>query len=276
MKRVYIFFLFVVTTLLSICSCSSDSDPDPVPQGPPPPHLYEQDSLALVEIWKAGAGEYWTTKWDLNDFMTWGGVSGVVSNPETNEHRVVALKINSPGEELVANLSPEIVKLTELRYLYLSGKGWGGHMPKEIAELKYLREVSILDTNFEGEIPEGIFSLPELFFFQIDGSNISGELPSDITQTNPELFWIRLRYCHLSGKIPSGIKVSIDLEGNDYTEFPYEYLEKSAHPMSLRYNKITGVIPDSILNDAYKMKRLEVNVDPQQKGYGYSNEPDDW
>lgn len=52
MKRKLHFTLLAIAAMLLICSCSSDSDP--VPQGPLRPHLYEQDSLALAEIWKAG------------------------------------------------------------------------------------------------------------------------------------------------------------------------------------------------------------------------------
>lgn len=274
MKRKLHFTLLAIAAMLLICSCSSDSDP--VPQGPLRPHLYEQDSLALAEIWKAGKGELWDTKWDMNDFTTWGGVSAYLSDPKTNEYRVFQINLSCTTPRQVGILSPEVSKLTELRFLYLDGKGWGGALPESISELKKLEEISILNTTFFGEMPSGLLSLPKLRYFTLDGSKIVGKLPEDITQTAPSLVTVDIRNSSLSGKIPSGITVQMNLDGNEFTEYPFEYLVKGSPFISMRHNKITGLIPDSILNDLYWKDNFQIRVHPQKESYGYSNIPDDW
>lgn len=280
-KTLYLTWVAIVAIFI-VCSCSSDSDPV-VPEGPPPPHLNKQDSLALVAIYKEGGGEFWDYKWDLNDCETWVGGRSYLVDPETNEYRLWFLHLVCNTNDVVGTLSEEIGKLTELKVLLMDGRGFGGNLPASLSELKNLEEVSIIKTSLSGKIPEGILSLPKLKFFTIDGCRLSGELPKDITETSPTVLNMGLMDNHLSGKLPSGIKVRwLNLDGNDYTEYPFEYLVPSKDPdfagpcIFMRDNKISGIIPDSILNDPKLITKLDVYSNPQKKGYGFSNAPEDW
>lgn len=283
MKKTIYNAWMAVAILLMVSSCSSDPDPV-VPKGSPPPFVNRQDSLALVAIYKEGGGEQWTTyKWDLNDILTWGGVNGRLVDPETNEHRVDALHLACFTPYQVGVLSEEIGKLTELRVLLMDGEGFGGNLPASFSELKNLEEISIINTSFSGELPEGLLSLPKLELFTIVGCKLSGELPKDITETAPTVQIIKLYDNHLSGKIPRGIRFRyLGLDGNDYTEYPFEYMTISHQPgeegpwVSMVKNKIRGTIPDSILNDPFWLNKLRLLANPQKEGYGFSNEPEGW
>lgn len=275
-KNHYIVWIaFIILSIASSCS----SDPDPSPVGPPAPHISRQDSLALVALYKAGGGEFWDNKWDLNDFSTWTGVGGYLSDSATNEYRVEKLYLvcNTPFPKGV--LSEEIGKLTGLRVLLIDGKGFEGALPTSISNLKNLEEISIVGTSIMGQIPEGILSLPKVWRIIMSECELSGELPKDITETAPSLTIVDLSRNHLRGELPNNIKgIRLDLDYNDYTKFPFEYIIQREElsfkgDLYMKHNKITGIIPDSILNNPKWIGDLNLYTNPQKKGYGYANAP---
>lgn len=279
MKTAHILTHLAILPLFWICSCSSD--PEIVrPEEPPTPFINQQDMEALRAIYKEGGGEYWDTPWDLNDSTKWAGIKCNLVNPETNEYRVTWLHLVCNRNFPVGILSEEVGKLTHLQVLLLDGNGFGGELPKSLANLKNLIELNVIGTNISGEIPEGIVSLPQLGFLSMNQNKLSGELPKDITNTSPTVVYITLRNNNLSGKIPKNLKVRyLDLEHNNFTEYPYEYIpasreiEHEGPAVLMRYNKINGLIPDSILNSPYALTNVRLFINPQQKGYGPSNYP---
>lgn len=197
----------------------------------------------------------------------------------TTEYRVEKLHLVCNTSYPKGVLSDEIGKLTGLRVLQIDGEGFEGGLPASISNLKSLEEISIVGTSIMGQIPEGILSLPKLWRVIISQCELSGELPKDITETAPSLTIVDLSRNHLRGELPNNIKsIRLDLDYNDYTKFPFEYIIKREElgfkgNIYMKHNKIAGIIPDSILNNPKWIGDLNLYTNPQKKGYGYTNAP---
>ena len=273
--------IIAIMILAIIGSCSSNDIPVE-PEGPPAPHLSREDSLVLVTLYKEGGGEFWDNKWDLNDKVeNWKGISCYLVDTPKNEYRVNALHLlcNTNGPRGI--LSEDIEKLSYLEVLLMDGEGFAGTLPASLSNLKDLKEVSIIGTSISGQIPEGILSLPELRRLTLARCELSGELPKDIIDTAPSLEYINFSENHLTGEIPKFLNsnvIILDLWYNDFIQYPFEYItQRKEHGIKtvidMKFNKITGAIPDSILNNPEWLKDLEIYGYPQKEGYGYSNAP---
>lgn len=268
----YLFYgLILCIGLLSIIACNDD-DKEPEPPAPKAPYLHQGDSLALVDIWQKGDGKNWDIKWDLNNFYTWIGIQLIIDST-TMECRVVKLDI--PYGAKNATLSP---KIGDLEYLlnFQICDGFYGPIPKEIGKLKYLNFMWISSTQLSGEVPKEIFQLKNLSTLMISGNKNLTHLPDEIANYNPTNF----SKCILDnngfiGKVPKGIKVRANLSYNNFTEIPFEYFtDPDAPEIEVAFNRVSGTIPDEVLNNPQAMKKLMYCTYPQQKGYGYSNIPE--
>ena len=278
MKQMYLLCGLLITFFFILGSCSSDTDGVGLQDTPPVPHLNVQDSLLTVEIWRQAGGEHWPIKWDLTNFYTWAGI-GVALDTDKNEYRILKLYLNITNDNSTAGtLSDKIGELEELRFFYISGLGITGGIPKSLGKLKHLWELRICYTSMVGTIPKELFLLPELQTLEIDNNRyIGGELPKEIAQISPTLQKCQLFFNNLSGKVPSGIQFkTLRLDGNQYTEFPFEYCKKGATYVYMTDNFITGVIPDSILNDTEAVTKLHVMACHQLNGCKFENAPDLW
>lgn len=278
MKQMYLLCGLLITFFFMFSGCSSDDDVAGLPDTPPVPHLNVQDSLLTVEIWRQAGGEHWPFKWDLKDFSTWAGV-GIALDTDKNEYRILQLYLNTFNDNSTAGtLSAKIGELEELRFFYINGLGITGEIPKSIGKLKHLRELRICYTSMTGTIPKELFLLPQIQSLEIDNNRcICGEIPEEITQVSPTLQICRLYFNNLSGKVPSGIQLNtLRLDGNQYTEYPFEYCKQGATYVNMGENFITGVIPDSILNDAEALRKLHFMTLNQQNGCRFTNAPDPW
>lgn len=277
MRTKSLLYCFSVVILCSFFSCTSDEGSD-LPPEKAAPHLNISDSLAVVDIWKKADGVNWIIKWDLNNLQTWGGTTWVL-NLANNEYRIVELNINVPVNERVQGyISPKVGELTELRYFNVGGTGITGDIPESLANLPHLSEINIQKTSVGGTIPPKLFLLPEIRWFNISANpNIRGEIPQEITQMNPEVITCRLSENSLSGKIPSGMKIRLlELRGNKYTEYPFEYCQEGTTNVILDNNCLSGLIPDSILQDEKALNKLYYTTFDQKPGYGFSNTPESW
>lgn len=279
MKTSHSITAIIAIMILSIIGSCSSNDIPVEPEGPPARHLSREDSLVLVTLYKDGGGEYWDNKWDLNDKVeNWQGISCYLVDTPKNEYRVNALHLVCNTNAPRGILSEEIEKLSYLEILMMDGKGFAGPLPASLSNLKDLIRLSIAETSISGQIPEGILSLPKLRKIYLTRCELSGELPKDITETAPSLEYIDFSGNHLTGEIPSTLKESIQfilLNNNDFIQYPFEYITKQEVKtvIHMKFNKITGVIPDSILNNPKWLDDLEINGYPQKEGYGYSNAP---
>lgn len=166
--------------------------------------------------------------------------------------------------------------MTELRYLLITGNNLHGEIPKEIGNLKNLQELQIAHTGLSGGIPKEVVLLPNLTYLEIyDNPNITGELPEELSQVNKPNAKYRFWHNSLYGKVPSGIVLEfLNLKGNNYTEYPWEYLFEGKTPVGMHENYIGGEIPDSVLNDSTAIHSLSTFTLNQKDGIKFTNAPD--
>ncbi|MEG1904143.1 MAG: hypothetical protein RR212_07070, partial [Bacteroidales bacterium] len=250
----------------------------------PTPKLNVQDSLAMIDIYKMGnlgkwgyEGEYW----DPTNFKTWECIRYKLDSL-TNEYRITELHIYASTAQLTDTnciISPRIADLSELRLLQLVGLGIEGELPQGVSKLKNLIHLEIVRTNLSGSLPDDLFNSSFERVAIADNLSLTGPLPSSIVllRSIPSQTEFHIGRNAFTGKIPPGIQANIALESNNLTEYPFEYLdiENTSYGgiRKLRHNKISGIIPDYILNDPFLIHRLWERVYPQQEGYGYTNMP---
>lgn len=271
MKHTWIYFL--LGGLMTFYACNSNDEPE-LPKEKPEPRLSKVDSLALVKIYQAADGDNWLAPWkDLNDPYTWKG-GATALDTVANEYRVVAFWLYAGEAHGV--ISPYIGDLTELVELQITGKNLTGEIPKEIGNLKNLRSLEILQTSMTGGIPKEVVLLPNLEYLEIGSNpNITGELPEELSQVNKPNAKYRFWYNSLTGKVPSGIVLEfLNLMGNKYTEYPFEYCFEGKTNVGMEENYISGTIPDSVLADSYALKKLQILTINQKDGNRFSNAPE--
>ena len=270
--------LLCVLMIFIITGCSSSSDGVELPDTPPTPHLNVKDSLVTLEIWRQAGGEHWPYAWNPKDIFTWGG-AGVSLDTERNEYRIVQLHLNTFNDHFTrGTLSDKIGELEELRFFAIGGLGITGDIPKSFGNLKHLKELMINTTSMGGTIPDEIFSLPYLERLEIcNNRSIKGELPEAIVNLSPTIVSCMFASNNLSGRVPSGIRIrTLRLTGNQYTEYPFEYCKKGTTSVNMGENFITGIIPDSILDDVEALEKLRIMTFNQKDGCKFTNAPDSW
>ncbi|KAL2540200.1 disease resistance family protein/LRR family protein [Abeliophyllum distichum] len=69
------------------------------------------------------------------------------------------------------NVSPALLELQHLNYLYLSDNDFGGsHIPKFIGSFKNLRQLKLRDSNFTGDVPYELGNLTNLQTLELGGN----------------------------------------------------------------------------------------------------------
>lgn len=230
----------------------------------------ESDSLALVALYNATDGKYWTKPWNLKEqITTWLGVS---TEKIGGEQRVTKLLVTA--RNLDGALPPEIGNLSELTKLDLSNNNLGGEISKEIGRLTKLKELNITSNKFDGEIPLSIKNLSllesidaqnnrfksfpveicqlaKLQVIHLENNEISS-LPGEITEMSS------LEYLYLTNNkltsLPQGLDklpnlIYLFANKNQITEFPLE-IGKLVRLVSLNLadNALTGNIPEELSN----------------------------
>ncbi len=171
---------------------------------------------ALVALYNATNGPYWTTTWTLDD--TPCDMYGVHCEPESGEPRHVT-RLDLPSNVLKGSIPPEIGALTGLNYLNLSDNQLTGGLPAEMANLVALEDLNVDQNLLSGNLPAWLGTLTNLTRPRPVHQPLDrGTIPSEIFQlTNlTELF---LDSCELTGPIPSAIGnltalEELDLSGN--------------------------------------------------------------
>lgn len=228
------------------------------------------DSLALVALYQATGGAYWSSPWDLTKgIATWQGVTTAMQNGEL---RVTRLSLTSRGIDGV--LPPEIGNLSYLERLDISYNNIHGEIPDEIGNFTHLKDLNITSNKFDGDIPASIRNLSELEsldaqqnrfkLFPVEicqlanltylhlGHNEILSLPGKITEMSG------LEYLYLDNNqltaLPAGLDqlpnlIYLHASNNRITEFPSE-IGQLTHLVSLRldHNEMTGTIPAGLSN----------------------------
>ena len=276
MKHRWIYFL--LGGLMTFYACSSNDEPE-LPKGEPEPTeptFNKSDSLALIEIYKQGDGENWSSTWDFNDIMTWGGTGWAIVE---NEYRCVQLFMisDNTGNGII---SPKIGELEYLVKFDVAGAAFGGEMPETITKLKHLKYFVIRNTLIT-KIPDDIFNENLIYVYIVGNDKLGGTLPSSLTKlkggsnSNPKRTYTIMSNAY-TGAIPLMKDVEINLSGNNLTSYPMEMAgirEDGKQNIWATHNKLSGTIPEEVLKDTLRIIYFSGQVNLQQEGYGYSNMP---
>lgn len=238
--------------------------------------LTERDSLALISIYKATAGdnwhrnENWLTKAPLE---SWAGVQIKEIN---GVRRVWALWLG--GNKLVGEFPATFKLLNELRVLQLRHNyELTGSIPEEIYSLTKLRTLDLGFCSITGGLSPRIGNLTELDSLDLwtgpwdlvnsNGNYIdnprrmSGELPKELGRLKKARL-IRVRNQNFSGQLPEelGGLASVEelsLERCAFTgEIPKSLGQlKNMKILYLAGNKLTGEIPNELC-DATALEEL--------------------
>ena len=207
-----------------------------------------QDSLVLVDLYKATNGPNWKNKWDLSKPMNgWYNVS------LSSSGCVTFLNLSDNG--LSGSIPESIGNLSNLEFLALDKNDFSGTIPSGIGNLSQLETLILGDhPKLSGGVPKTIGQCKNLSFLSLQNMNLSGSLPEEIGNlkrlkyaffsknkltrlpTNianlDSLVFFNAAYNQLAGSIPNfshskNIK-HIGLDWNKLTNFPANYFPKDS------------------------------------------------
>ena len=160
---------------------------------------YLSDRQALMDIHDAANGLKWTKRRNWKNFEVpvgdWAGVTMrtdlMLCWPKQYRiyrlGRVVKLDLSHNNMhrgylETDGVISPEIGKLTELRFLHLGYNFLMGGIPNEIYTLSKLEELYLHFNELSGGISQDIKNLKNLKKLQLDHNRLYGPIPEEIDQ----------------------------------------------------------------------------------------------
>jgi len=212
--------------------------------------VLEQDSLALVAIYKSTNGDEWTdnTNW-LSDssVSTWKGISVSIAGDRVTQ-------IDLADNNVTGTIPSEIGDLTDLLFLKMGNNPLGGTLPSQIGSCTNLYAIQIFNTNLEGAIPPEIGNLENLNTIQLYNNQLSDSIPAAIGDLD-NIVWIELYRNNLTGPIPAAIGnltglTTLNLERNDLSgSIPSQIGNLvNLQSLSLAGNSLDGTIPVQIGN----------------------------
>ncbi|KAK1406694.1 hypothetical protein QVD17_38302 [Tagetes erecta] len=167
---------------------------------------------------------------------------------ETMEELVVLSLGDNPLLDQTPHFPQQILKLTNLTWLYMSNCSIQGHIPPAIGQLTRLVNFEISSNYITGQIPTQISNLLNLWQLELFDNNLTGTLPVGLRNlTNLQFFDVSMN--NLQGDL-SEIKFltqlkSLQMFENHLTgEFPPEIGDfKYLVNLSLYRNHLTGTLP---------------------------------
>ena len=143
----------------------------------------EQDSLALVALYKSTNGPNWddNTNWlSSQPISNWSGIL-------VDDERV--LFINLGDNRLSGMIPSEISNLTKLKLLNLQRNDLKGTIPKEIGNLNNLTTLELSFNQITGHIPSEIAKMTNLSLLFLNNNKLKGFIPKEINLNNPHFFY---------------------------------------------------------------------------------------
>jgi Leucine-rich repeat (LRR) protein len=134
-----------------------------------PAQARQKDSLALVALYNATAGNQWLrkTNWLSGKLDTWQGVT-------VENGRVALLDLNN--NRLTGTLPAAFGDLSLLRSLNLSFNSLSGSLPASFYNLSVLQGLLLTQNRLEQVLPATFRQLTSLVFVEISGNRFSGSL----------------------------------------------------------------------------------------------------
>ena len=218
------------------------------------------DRAALVALYKATGGKYWTHR---DNWLTQAPLKDWYGVEVNGEGRVISLEL--PENGLVGHLPPELGDLSELEGLELDGNVLTGAIPPEFGSLPNLQRLNVVGNRLEGPIPPELGNLAKLESLELGSNVLTGAIPPELGNLanlwvldladnkslsgpippelgNPaNLTWLYLAYNSLSGPIPPELGNLSGLED-----------------LFLDNNNLWGPIPRSLL-DLTNLNRFYFN-----------------
>lgn len=209
------------------------------------------DSLALVNIYNSCGGPNWTrNNWDFNKPLSqWPGVKV----EETIEGmRVTSLELNNTG--LTGNIPGDVFDLSYLKNLWLGENNLIGGIPSDISRLQEVEYLYLYKNNLTGNIPQSIGEMTSLLRLHLYDNMLDGPIPESFGNLT-NLIALGMLNNNLTGTLPASVGSLPNLE-----------------ELYLSGNRFTGVIPSTYGDNSYYFNwEVEVNICPQQEGYGFDN-----
>ncbi len=303
MKKIFGIFALVMMLGATFSACSSDGPDKPEDKV----RLYnEADSVAFCKVMKAAYGPYldgllYSMGASLDKASSWpGAVWGNVSG--SSEKRIVGISLANLFEETghmpsvawpsedYGHVSPAIWECEYLQTLVVKSEVFHGEIPTCGDSGGNLKHFEMRNTNISS-IPLDIFKLPALEALYIYGNMALKELPDGIGDIPFRTgVTMRVEESGLTGVAPVNIKLKISLIHNDYNTIDWERFKRIdvkdiltntsyTHGIDelrgplLKYNKISGTIPDDVLADPLMVLYIANVLYPQEEGYGFDNLP---
>lgn len=259
-----------------------------------------QDKQALLQIKKELGNPTTLSSWLLTTDCcnrTWLGVS---CDTDTQTYRVNDLDLSdlnlpkpysippsianlpylnflsiSRTPTLIGQIPSAIVKLTQLRYLYITHTNVSGPIPDFLSQIKTLVTLDFSYNTLSGKLPASLSSLPNLVGITFDGNQISGAIPDSYGSFSKLFTSMTISRNRLTGKIPATFAnlnlAFVDLsrnmlEGDASVLFGTEKntqkillaknmlafdlgkvgLSKNLNGLDLRNNRIYGMLPQGL------------------------------
>ncbi|MDR0565486.1 MAG: hypothetical protein LBG47_00375 [Prevotellaceae bacterium] len=179
----------------------------------------QSDSLALVEIYRAGGGDKWTHRWYLSQSLyQWAGVT------TDSDGRVVGLNLSN--NNLSGAFSEDLCLLDKLQSCLLNDNRLTGAIPDGLNRLTQLQILDLSNNSFTGSIPS-MEALIGLRMLDLSENSFEAAAMPAFLASLTQLEDLRLKRASLTGQLPAGLRSLTKL-----------------HTLDLSYNALTGEIPD--------------------------------
>jgi len=176
------------------------------------------DWTALKALYESTNGENWTdrTGWDVlidnkNSPPTGCDLNLLYGVSLDGNGRVECLDldgnpgcswVNSEGNNLVGNISPQIGNISRLKHLHLSNNQLSGNIPSEISNISHLNSLLLFKNELSGNIPPELGNLSHLLHLELDLNDLSGGIPAELGKLS-KLSELWLSTNQLTGNIPN-------------------------------------------------------------------------
>ncbi|KAL1196880.1 Polygalacturonase inhibitor 2 [Cardamine amara subsp. amara] len=274
-------------------------------------HLcHKDDKNTLLKIKKSLNNPYILTSWDPKDdcCSSWYGIE---CDEATVNHRVTSLVIQGgevsgqiPPEvgdlpflksliirklsNLTGHIQPNIAKLKNLTFLWLSWTNLTGPVPEFLSQLENLEYINLSFNNLTGSIPSSLASLHKLGYLELSRNKLTGSIPESFGSFSGDIPYLKLSHNQLSGSIPKSLgnldfnvidfsrnklqgdasmlfganktTWSIDLSRNMFKfDISKVILAKTLQRLDLNHNDITGSIPVQWTNSEFQLFNVSYN-----------------